>query len=136
MPELGIIIRGFSKGDKLVLSTWEQEVLNQTLEANQGNLELVLRRHDPERIISQNDMYWVVLGYMEDYTGHSTNELHKICKHEFNRGKSTTKLSKREFSNYLERTIVLAASLGVNIPDKKRIDIIKEQHDEKAFQKT
>ena len=69
----------------------------------------------------QNAKYWVQLSILEQHTGHSKEELHDIFKYKFLSFdkmffdsnykilKSTTKLSKFEFCEYLNKIQIFAS---------------------------
>lgn len=91
--------------------------------------EVVIRIHKSKRTRDQNARYWAILGIVESETGHTANEVHEWCKHEFlgfdvieifgarvEIPKSTTGLNTKQFAKYCERVEAWAVSeLGVRL---------------------
>lgn len=89
-----------------------------------------LCRRPFKRSSGQNRYLWGVLyKAIADETGHSAQEIHEHCKHQFlpkmfvvlngvevETRKSTTELSTAEFSEYLDRVGALAGELGISLP--------------------
>lgn len=84
----------------------------------------------PKRSEQQNRYYWFGIGLIADYSGHTPNEIHELCKKKFITAeykhvlgnnltmRSTTKLSKAEFVEYMENIRRWASQeLHVIIPD-------------------
>lgn len=86
---------------------------------------------DPKRTLTQNAYYWVYLTVLEREFGNAADDLHDYFKHKFlprdfvtirgkkgkvtfERIKSTTKLSKLEFGEYLDK---IAEATGVPLPN-------------------
>lgn len=98
------------------------------LEFNEGKKFIHEVEEDkPKRTSSQNNLYWKFLTLIEDETGNLADDLHKIAKGKFlaprqvsvfgskyTLSATSTKLSKHEFSNYLDK---ISAWSGVPIPD-------------------
>ncbi len=99
-----------------------------------GPVEIEIKRKPATRNISQNSLYWVgVVAPLAEHTGYSSDEMHEILKAkflpkhvavsdkngeivgEFVIGGSTTKLTKADFSRYLDDIAVWAGSLGVTV---------------------
>jgi len=79
-------------------------------------IDVILRK----RTLNQNSYYWVYLEVIAKETGNDKDDLHELFKsiflpskvvkikgkkhtHEFTRKKSTTELTRSEFSEYMER---------------------------------
>ena len=84
-----------------------------------------------KRTLQQNAFHWFYLRLVAQSTGHHENELHEIFKRMFlppryvmYKGReiklpaTTTKLSKTEMGDYLDR---ISAETGVPIPDPKEL---------------
>ena len=106
----------------------------------------------PKRTLSQNALMWKYLCIVEQATGQPADDLHEVAKRKFLKPRqvrlfeedyklpaSTTKLSKHEFSEYLDRT---AAWTGIEVPDteeynrargKEKIDYPTENYQSTAF---
>lgn len=95
------------------------------------NWEIVIREHHEKRTSPQNSYYFgVVIATIAKHTGYSPDEVHELAATLFlpdgeveiggktiMRRKSTAKLSKVEFGDYIDRVIAWAASeAGVVIP--------------------
>lgn len=90
------------------------------------HVEVVLRARRRQRSLPQNNFYWAaIVTALAEETGHTPMEIHEALKHQFLsrvEGKleitrSTADLTTAEFSEYCERCRVLAAELGVNVPN-------------------
>lgn len=81
----------------------------------------------PTRSAEQNNLYFLYLGVIAEETGHSKDDLHDLFKGKFLGGevvevfgekvrqkKSTTKLNKNDFAEYL---LAIEELTGVPIPD-------------------
>ncbi len=92
-------------------------------------MEVIVRPWKNTRSRDQNDLYWAILTKISGEIGHSVDELHEIMKMQFlgydriqykdmliERPRSTTKLTKKEFSDFVEQVMVWAASeFGVTV---------------------
>lgn len=81
----------------------------------------------PKRTLSQNALLWLFLNYIENETGQDADDLHEIAKRKFLKPRqiklfdedyrlpaSSTRLSKNDFSEYLDK---ISAWTGIAIPD-------------------
>ena len=93
---------------------------------------ITVHENKPTRSVRQNSLYWLYLGLVATDSGHTPDVLHEFFKGEllgfdtetvtFANGasrevrtpKSTTRLSKSGFSDYMER---IAEMTGIPIPD-------------------
>lgn len=88
---------------------------------------VVVKQYRRIRSVKQNALYWLYLGALSEWSGHTTEELHQFFKLKFLPRRfitvlneevqdepSTTVLDDKEFSEYLER---IQAHTDVPIPD-------------------
>ena len=116
----GKVVAGRSKLIKAI-QTFQTSSLTVTLEPK--------RR---KRTSPQNALWWVYMTYLSEATGYTKDEIHEICKYQFLQSqkvdektgetfpylRSTTSLSKQEFSELLEQLFIWAAQvLGVTLPE-------------------
>lgn len=100
-------------------------------------LELIIDRKHATRSLAQNRLYWkVYVGLIAEHTGYTPEEVHELLKakflpkkftladtqgeitDQFVIGRSTTRLNKIEFGQYLEEIAKWAAeSLGIVMPE-------------------
>lgn len=91
------------------------------------DVTITLEEWVDKRSVDQNSFYWVYLGIIEQETGNDANAMHAFFKHKLIPSKfvtvfgetvevekSTTRLNKKEFSEYMEK---ICALTGVPIPD-------------------
>lgn len=108
---------------------WHRPVeLRQRIKDLEGQeIEVVLEKRGSIRTTQANKFYWHYLRVIEQETGNDANECHELFKRlflpprfispfgkEIKIPASTTKLSKEEFSNYLDK---ICAHTGVPIPE-------------------
>ncbi len=118
-----------SKGGMDFGSSFNLSRFRQFCKENIGK-ELRIERHERKRSMSQNALYWLYLGIIERETGNLADDLHQYFKRvllppkfitvlgqEIKVPKSTTELTKVEFSEYMEK---IAAKVDVPIPDTKQ----------------
>ena len=93
--------------------------------------EVVIR--PKKRSLDQNALYWKWLEIISNDTGYTKDELHDSFRQhflgsEFKQSifgdvypelKSTTKLKKKEFTEYLNKVQVYAAQQGITLPTKQ-----------------
>jgi len=90
---------------------------------------LIIEEEKPVRSLSQNSYYWVYLGVIADETGDNAEDLHEFFKRkllppvfktiqgeEIKLPRSTTDLSKGEFTEYLDK---ICALTNIPLPDPK-----------------
>ena len=117
-----------------------------------------IKENKPIRSLNANRYYWgVVLKVLALEFGYTADEMHEVCKQEFNRtviylepmkngmqrthiiGQSTTGLDTGQFSRYIEQIRGWAASeFSINIPDADSItdeiyEQISERYDKRYF---
>lgn len=105
----------------------QSEILfRQHLREHEGAVyEIHQRTH--KRTLSQNNLYWLYLGHIEDETGNNAEYLHELFRRtllppkfitvmgkEIKIPMSTTELNSYEFRNYMDK---IAAESNVAIPD-------------------
>lgn len=96
------------------------------LKENEGKL-FRIEKEISTRSLSQNKLYWLYLGVIEQETGNIANDLHelfrrtllppkfiKVMGKEIKIPMSTTELNKTDFGEYLDK---IAAETNVPIPD-------------------
>ncbi len=88
-------------------------------------VEIVVRRMRSQRSLQQNAFYWgVIIEILAAHFGYEPQEMHEALKFKFLRihenelptVRSTTKLSTKEFGEYVDRVIRWAAQNNVYIP--------------------
>ncbi len=88
-----------------------------------------IKEHKTTRSLEQNALYWKWITCFGDHLGYIKNDMHEVLAEEFLepivinfygktiiRRKSTTKLSVKEFTDYLQKIEYLSGDLGVNLP--------------------
>jgi hypothetical protein len=113
----------------------ERMVASKELKPDEGYM-LYLTTGKPVRTTKQNSFYWaVVIKTFAEYIGYENDELHEIFKQMFagyemrpfpgfkrkKMPKSTSGMSKEEFSLYLEKCIKFCAEHGCNFPAPEAI---------------
>lgn len=100
----------------------------------EGNYISSLESTKPKRSMSQNALYWLYLEIISNETGNYPEDLHEFFKRKFlprkivkiqgknktfdlEKIKSTTKLDKTEFGEYLKK---IESLTGVPIPDTEK----------------
>ncbi len=92
-------------------------------------VEVLINVAKRKRTNIQNNLYWLWCTHISEVTGYTEEELHEIFKAEFIgydvfyyqgipclKPKSTTKLSTKGMTSYLERVDFVAKWLGVTLP--------------------
>jgi hypothetical protein len=105
-------------------------------------VEVIIRPVKDFRSLKLNRTYWMYLGMIADYLGHTKEEMHDYFKakflcewHQVNGEEtlvcqSTAKLSNREFCEYLEKIFWFCShEMGYVLPDIEDIREIKKQED-------
>jgi hypothetical protein len=91
---------------------------------DQSRVSLVIIEEWQQRTLNQNAWYRVVCREIGKFLGYREDELHEVFQEMFNDGQSTTKLSVKEFSWYLEMVINFAETfLNFRVPDPQRMVI-------------
>lgn len=93
-------------------------------------LWMTIESKSPSRTSRQNRFYWVYLEKIAQTSGHTPEELHNTFKRAFlskqevpginrtfHERPSTTKLSKKEFSDYIRK---IEMKTGISAPSRKR----------------
>ena len=91
--------------------------------------EVEIKEYDHQRSIQQNRKYWKLVGELGSYLGYSTEEIHNMMKYKYLSYKndllgdevvvvpSTSKLSIKEFIDYLSHVEGFAYSLGFKLEE-------------------
>ncbi len=92
-------------------------------------VEVLINVAKKKRTNMQNNLLWLWYGFLSETTGYTEEELHEIFKAEFIgydvfyyqgvpclKPKSTTKLSTKGMTSFLERVDFVAKWLGVTLP--------------------
>jgi hypothetical protein len=68
-----------------------------------------------------NRFYWSIMATIADATdgGFTPEELHAAMKQRYLDGRSTTELTRAEFSEYCEAIVRWAEALGVALPERE-----------------
>lgn len=95
----------------------------------QDVLTVKIEKRKRDRTLEQNSLYWAILSVIAEETGHTENELHEIFKakylppkfvayngQEYMLAPSTTGLSTKEMTTYIDRIILEANELNIIIP--------------------
>lgn len=107
-------------------SDFNENRYKQFLKDNEGKV-VKIENQISTRSLSQNALYWLYLGVIEQETGNTAHDLHelfrrtllppkfiKVMGKEIKIPMSTTELKKTAFGEYLDK---IAAESGVPIPD-------------------
>lgn len=91
---------------------------------------LTIKKKWNKRSLSQNNYFWLCMGTLAEYTGHTPEELHvivkglyspkkevKVGKKTYSIPKGTSELTKGEFVELMLNVNVMASELGVILPD-------------------
>lgn len=93
------------------------------------DVTLSVSAYKKTRSLKANSYYWLILTVIADSTGHTPDEIHETLKQlhlpkrfikygqkEVELPPTTSTLTTDEFSEYLEKIIAEATSLGINVP--------------------
>ncbi len=95
-----------------------------------GGLEMVIQKHRPDRSLAQNRLYWKWISVIANETGNDPDALHDHFRSKFLGARlvdvlgqrravlpTTTKLSVKDFTMYLERIESFASTeIGITLP--------------------
>ena len=100
--------------------------------------EIDITPYRERRSVSQNSLYWLYLGCIEEETGNDRYDLHDffkrkylrvgesvLCGEEVVKTISTSKLDTKQFTEYLRKIASFSAQEGIILPDPS--DIYFEQ---------
>ena len=95
----------------------DNDGLTRFLQESEGEHYIEIK---PSRIrnTAQNNCYWTMITEFGNQCGYHAEEMHEVCKAKF-RIKSTKKLNKDEFSDYLDRIHQWAAEVGFPMKDPR-----------------
>lgn len=116
MKHFAKVIKG-----KVVLTN--KDYFSQDLLSHEGEtIEIYIDKYEPKRTISQNKYYRTILKHIGDSLGYTQKEIGEIMKSKFLSEVnpdviSTADLTKKEFTEYLDRVIQFGAEQGIVLPD-------------------
>jgi len=125
-----IEVSAYTKSGKLFIRNKNQFDLDVS-KLNDCELWLTLEKKKSNRSMEQNKYWWVCMTLLSNHFGYTKDEMHSICKFMFLKSqkidetsglvfeylKSTTELTKSEFSAMVEEMIRWSAEHGVVIPE-------------------
>ncbi len=94
--------------------------------------ECVIRKHNKNRSLEQNDRYWALLRLVQEETGNDVDEMHRMMKVKFLGGEivefhgmqvakdvpESHTLSKEEFNTFTTKVEAFFAQLGIALEDR------------------
>jgi hypothetical protein len=100
------------------------------LPAMDGSMCVEVKEYKEDRTKAQNRLYWLVIGFMAKELGYTKEEMHfelgdaYLPKHKYTNKKgvervfpkSTTQLSTKEFTEYLEKIYATGTKLNIVLP--------------------
>ncbi len=110
---------------KVVLTN--KDYFSKDLLSHEGEtIEIYIDKYEPKRTISQNKYYRTILKHIGDSLGYTQKEIGEIIKSKFLSEVnpdviSTADLTKKEFTEYLERVIQFGAEQGIVLPDPSEL---------------
>lgn len=127
-----IIFRGTVKGNKTVI--YNKPLFSNYLRGLEGQeVEIIVRKPRKPRTNQQNAWYWAcVVAIPAEHFGYTPEEMHEafkflfLKKHEEGKPdtvRSTTDLTTKEFSEYVETCREWAAKQGLVIPDAESVNL-------------
>lgn len=130
MPKhtLQTFIIDIKQGNPAFTSEYQRKMFKSFLKQFEGKkVWMTIDPKLPKRSDRQNRFYWLYLGIIAHETGHEVDDLHTLFKEEFlsvghktilglstKMTRSTTELSKTDFSEYIDKISVLT---GITPPD-------------------
>jgi hypothetical protein len=116
----------------MLFVTVNDEVKQRAIEAItalSGVYDIEISEHKKSRSVAQNRLMWMWLNLMAKETGNEPDDLHTLFKIKFlgtetktvygttmEIPQSTTKLTTKEFTGYLDRIEALATDIGIRLP--------------------
>lgn len=108
----------------------KQNLIREVMEIYPNGLtEAVIREHKSKRSLQQNALYWKWLSIIGNHIGSDKDEMHRtfairflgpelfvVDGKQYVGAKSTTKLSTKEFSEYMDMIHATAMELGLTLP--------------------
>jgi len=124
------ILRGKVSGGKLKLDN-PLGYLVELSKLEGQRIELTIRKERHVRSLSQNRLYWLFLNFIGQELGYEPEELHSTFKAMFltdRSGKlpivrSTTRLTTKEFTDYLDSITRKVAEIGIVLPSADGIEL-------------
>ena len=125
------IFSGMVKNGKLMLVN--KEMFEKYLQSIEGVVQVIVKKRKSVRSLNQNAYYWVaVVGIPAAQFGYTPEEMHEAYKYLFLRreeqGKpttvrSTTRMTKMEFGQYVDQCRQWCAEQNIIVPDPTSIDL-------------
>ena len=114
--------RGIVKKDTRTLKIINRDKMAEFLESLEGEVDITISEVT-SRTHFQNNYYWkVVVKVFGDELGYTREEMHEVLKNEF-KIESTSKLTKDEFRDYIDRIIRWASThFQIVLPDPDEED--------------
>lgn len=103
----------------------DRDKIIQYIQSKRLPFKVCVQDIEPTRSVEANDYYWVVLGIISEFTGHTTRFLHRHYKKEYNI-KTTTTLGRTEFFWYVEQICAEWAEQKFYIPTPDETVITEE----------
>ena len=100
-------------------SNYIEMVLSMVQDLDEGIYDIIIMDKDHMRTHDQNSLLWgVVYKAIAETTGYDIADVHDICRAIFLKDEngdliSTAGLSKKEFTDYLDKVIQWSATLGI-----------------------
>lgn len=124
-----ILAYGNIKDGKLTIRS--RRTFDEELKSLEGReVVITVERYSAKRSTAQNALWWVYMGILSKELGYTKEQCHDIAKFKFLKRelvdeksgeiheylKSTTKLTKLEFSELVDNLIIWAAELNIVLP--------------------
>ena len=91
-------------------------------------VEVVIRKPKTVRTTQQNRYYWWILNFIKEEYGQTKDDLHQHFGYMFLRkggklmaSRSTTKLSTKEFKDYIDKIVLFMGEFGFVIPSADEV---------------
>lgn len=111
--------------------TVKQNVIREVMDIYPNGLtQVIIREHKSTRSVQQNSLYWKWMSILSNWSGErSKDDMHRefsirllgpelfvVDGKQYVGARSTTSLSTKEFSDYLDNIMATAIQLGVELP--------------------
>lgn len=111
--------------------------------------EYIIKKYDPPRNLDQNALYWTLIWYVSQQSWNDTDYLHEMMKNKYlNKKKlvklwkkrnfvskiwSTTKLSRKSFSEFFQKVEQFFAEVGYILPPRDSNEFISLYESSKQY---